>query len=133
MDIVLVDAPCTGSGVWRRRPDAKWRVREEALGKRVEEQHAALDQAAGLVKPGGRLAYVTCSLFARENGEQVTGFLERFPDFELRPYEENWQQTIGSEPPASADGRQGEALLLTPASHGTDGFFVAVMDRRASP
>ena len=133
MDIVLVDAPCTGSGVWRRRPDAKWRVREEALGKRVEEQRTALDRAADLVKPGGRLAYVTCSVLARENGQQVTAFLERFPDFELRPYDANWRQTIGSEPPASADGRQAGALLLTPASHGTDGFFIAVMDRRSRP
>ncbi len=133
MDVVLVDAPCTGSGVWRRRPDAKWRVKPEALGTRVEEQRAALDQAAGMVRPGGRLVYVTCSVLARENSQQVTQFLERFPEFEIRPYDENWRQTIGSEPPASADGQQAGALLLTPASHGTDGFFVAVMDRRASP
>ena len=133
MDVVLVDAPCTGSGVWRRRPDAKWRVKVEALGKRVEEQRAALDQAAGMVRPGGRLIYVTCSVLARENGQQIGEFLERFPDFELRPYDANWRQAIGSEPPASADGLEGGALLLTPASHGTDGFFVAVMDRRSSP
>ena len=133
MDVVLVDAPCSGSGTWRRRPDAKWRIRAEALETRLKEQRGVLDQGAQFVRPGGRLAYVTCSVLASENGDQVTSFLERHPDFVLTPYEPVWQQSIGTEAPASADGNEGGALLLTPASHGTDGFFVAVMDRRTEP
>ena len=75
MDAVLIDAPCTGSGTWRRRPDAKWRLSERALGERLAEQTALLDQAARFVKPGGRLVYVTCSLFPEENGEQIAAFV----------------------------------------------------------
>src|SRR4029453_11490203 len=67
-DVVFVDAPCTGSGVWRRRPDAKWRLRQASLEARIAEQRAALDLARQLVKPGGRLVYVTCSVLPEENG-----------------------------------------------------------------
>src|SRR5471030_2900150 len=77
MDLVLIDAPCTGIGTWRRNPDAKWRLRPGAIEQRCKEQIAVLDQAVGLVKPGGRIAYVTCSVFAEENGDQVRAFLAR--------------------------------------------------------
>ena len=77
MDLVLIDAPCTGIGAWRRNPDAKWRVRPGALEQRTKEQAALLDRAVTLVKPGGRIAYVTCSVLAEENGDQVRGFLAR--------------------------------------------------------
>ena len=130
MDLVLVDAPCSGSGTWRRRPDAKWRVKPDALEARMREQKAVLEQGAQYVRPGGRLVYVTCSVLPCENGDQIAGFIESHPDFALAPFEDVWRGTIGTEPPASADGVEGGALLLTPASHGTDGFFVAVMDRR---
>ena len=130
MDVVVVDAPCTGSGVWRRRPGAKWRLRPHALEQRREEQAQVLDQAAPLVKPGGRLVYITCSVLPEENGDQVAAFLERHPKFQLIPCAQVWAETIGSEPPVSADGAK-DTLLLTPASHGTDGFFVAVMERSA--
>src|SRR5207253_4482285 len=80
-DLVLIDAPCTGIGTWRRNPDAKWRVRPGALELRVEEQAELLDRAAALVKPGGRIGYVTCSLLADENGDQVRAFLARQSDF----------------------------------------------------
>ncbi len=76
-DLVLIDAPCTGTGSWRRNPDAKWRVRPGALEQRMKEQAELLDRAATLVKPGGRIAYVTCSVLAEENGDQVRGFLGR--------------------------------------------------------
>jgi 16S rRNA (cytosine967-C5)-methyltransferase len=89
-----------------------------------------LTLAAGLVKPGGRLAYVTCSVLPEENADQVAWFLATFPGFVLVPYGEVWRAAIGGEPPASADGSQ-ETLLLTPASHGTDGFFVANLTRTA--
>ena len=123
-DVVLVDAPCTGSGVWRRHPDSKWRVKLHNLVERQADQRAALALARKLVKPGGRLVYVTCSVLPEENSDQVAWFLDEAPEFSLRRYRECWVQSIGSEPPASADGRE-DALLLTPARHGTDGFYIA--------
>ena len=81
IDLVLIDAPCTGIGAWRRNPDAKWRVRPGALEVRVKEQAAALDRAVPLVKPGGRIAYVTCSVLEEENGDQVRAFVARHPEF----------------------------------------------------
>ena len=127
-DVVLVDAPCTGSGVWRRRPDAKWRVKPQNLADRQKEQQEVLELAAPLVKPGGRLVYVTCSVLPEENKDQVTAFLERQPEFSLQPYAESWTAYIGDTPPASADGSS-DTLLLTPATHGTDGFFIAILER----
>jgi 16S rRNA (cytosine967-C5)-methyltransferase len=123
-DVVLVDAPCTGSGVWRRRPDAKWRVKPQNLVDRLAEQRAALRLARKLVRRGGSLVYVTCSVVPEENTDQVAWFLRDAHEFSGQPYRERWARCIGSEPPASADGRE-DALLLTPACHGTDGFYVA--------
>src|SRR5207249_936432 len=84
-DLVLIDAPCTGIGTWRRNPDAKWRVRPGALEERIKQQAAVLDRAAALTKPGGRIAYVSCSVLSEENGEQVREFLARHPEFAVRP------------------------------------------------
>jgi 16S rRNA (cytosine967-C5)-methyltransferase len=128
-DVVLVDAPCTGSGVWRRRPDAKWRVKPQNLVDRMAEQRAALALARKLVKPGGRLVYVTCSVLPEENTDQVAWFVGEAPEFSLQPYRRRWTESIGGEPPDSADGRD-DALLLTPARHGTDGFFIACLVHR---
>jgi 16S rRNA (cytosine967-C5)-methyltransferase len=129
MDLVLIDAPCTGSGVWRRRPDAKWRLSPQMLEARLQQQRAVLDEGAALVKPGGRLAYVTCSVLPPENRDQVDAFLARRPEFRLIPWPELWQQALpGVTAIASADG-SAETLLLTPHGHGTDGFFVAVLQR----
>jgi len=128
MDLVVIDAPCTGSGVWRRRPDAKWRLSAEMLAARVEEQRAVLDQGAALVKPGGRLAYITCSVLPAENGEQVAAFLDRHADFKIVPWRELWEAAIPVAPAPSADGAD-DTLLMTPQSHGTDGFFVSVVER----
>jgi 16S rRNA (cytosine967-C5)-methyltransferase len=131
MDLVLIDAPCTGSGVWRRRPDAKWRLSPQMLEARLAEQRAVLDEGAGLVKPGGRLAYITCSVLPAENRDQVEAFLARRPEFKLIPWPELWQQALPDVAPIpSADG-SAETLLMTPRRHGTDGFFVAVMQRSA--
>lgn len=80
-DLVLVDAPCTGVGTWRRNPDAKWRIRPGALEQRVKEQEAVLERAAAYVKPGGRLVYVTCSLLAEENGDRIAAFTGAHPEF----------------------------------------------------
>jgi 16S rRNA (cytosine967-C5)-methyltransferase len=127
-DLVFVDAPCTGSGAWRRRPDAKWRVRPANLAQRQEQQRAVLDLTASLTKPGGRLVYATCSVLPEENIDQVSALLERNAGLALVPWREAWTAGVGSEPPASADGSE-ETLLLTPARHGTDGFFIAVLRR----
>ena len=131
MDLVLIDAPCTGSGVWRRRPDAKCRLKPEMLAMRLAEQREALDQGASLVKPDGRLAYITCSILPPENGGQVEAFLARHPEFKIVPWPELWRSGLGTEPLDSADGST-DTLLMTPHSHGTDGFFVAVLERQGT-
>jgi 16S rRNA (cytosine967-C5)-methyltransferase len=130
MDCVIVDAPCTGSGVWRRRPDAKWRLSPQMLEARLAEQTAVLDQAAPMVKPGGRLAYVTCSVLPSENRDQVEAFLSRFPQYSIVPWPSLWEASpLSAAPPQSADG-SGETLLMTPRTFGTDGIFVAVLERK---
>lgn len=128
-DVVLADAPCTGTGTWRRRPDAKWRLKPEALKARMAEQETVLKRAGSLVKPGGQLLYVTCSILPEENTGQIARFLEANPDFAIIPTREVWMQAFASEPPPSADGRS-DSLLLTPNRHGTDGFFIAALGRK---
>jgi 16S rRNA (cytosine967-C5)-methyltransferase len=122
-DRVLVDAPCTGTGTWRRNPDARLRLAESDLAELVPKQAAILDQAASLVRTGGRLVYATCSLLSEENEDQVTAFLARHTGFTLVPLARAWP---GGAPPTA-----GDFLSLTPARHGTDGFFAAVLERRA--
>ena len=126
MDVVFVDAPCSGSGAWRRRPDTKWRLTPELLQARMQTQSEVLRKGARLVRPGGRLVYATCSVLPRENGKPVADFLAETPEFTLVPYRQVWSAVLEHEPPASADGRD-DMLLLSPADHSTDGFFVAVM------
>jgi 16S rRNA (cytosine967-C5)-methyltransferase len=128
-DLVFVDAPCSGTGAWRRRPDAKWRLKPTNLPQREQEQAALLATAAALVKPGGRLVYATCSVLPQENGDQIAAFVTNNSDFETLPWRESWRAGIGGEPPTSADGSDA-TLLLTPARHGTDGFFIAVLGRK---
>src|SRR6185312_4197671 len=123
-DRVLVDAPCTGTGTWRRNPDARLRLRESDLLELLPKQASILDAAQGLVRKAGRLVYATCSLLPEENEAQVTAFLARHPGFSLIPAERA---------AALAPGLRGDDgfLSLTPAQHGTDGFFAAVMERVA--
>ena len=135
MDLVLVDAPCTGTGTWRRRPDAKWRLSEAALEKRLAEQDVVLDQAARYVKPGGRLAYVTCSLLPDENAGRIAAFLDR-PEgtgFKVVNAAESWTVLAPQAPDAcrSAALEGGTVLTLTPRRTGTDGFFLALLTRTA--
>jgi 16S rRNA (cytosine967-C5)-methyltransferase len=127
-DRVFVDAPCTGSGAWRRRPDAKWRLKPANLAQRQGEQRAILEAAAPMIKPGGLLVYATCSVLPEENGDQVVSFLANHSDFATLPWRQAWAEGVGGEPPTSADGSE-ETLLLTPARHGTDGFFIGVLRR----
>lgn len=129
MDTVLVDAPCTGTGTWRRNPDAKWRVRENALADRITEQRAVLDLARALVKPGGRLVYVTCSLLPEENDDQIRAFLDRAPEFAALAGPAVWAEAFQAGPSANIETRHG--LQLTPLRTGTDGFYVAVLERVA--
>lgn len=126
MDLVLVDAPCTGSGTWRRRPDAKWRLSERQLDARRQEQAAILDAVVTFVRPGGRLVYITCSVFTGENAAQVEAFLERHPQFAPADHHELWRQRMGDPAPARI-GVHG--IVLSPAKSGTDGFFFAALDR----
>jgi 16S rRNA (cytosine967-C5)-methyltransferase len=130
-DLVMIDAPCTGTGTWRRNPDAKWRMRPGALEVRLKAQAEVLDRAAHLVKPGGRIAYVTCSVLAAENGHQVRAFLARHPDFAIVPPAETvaalWDK---AEDFAAATLQSDEGLLMTPRRTGTDGFFVSVLKRQ---
>jgi 16S rRNA (cytosine967-C5)-methyltransferase len=127
-DLVLIDAPCTGIGIWRRNPDAKWRMRPGALALRLSEQAAALDRAATLVKPGGRIAYVTCSLLIEENDDQVRAFLARRPQFELVP-PGRVVDALGERAFVfhRAVALSQEGLLMTPRRTDTDGFYVSLM------
>ncbi|HHL42929.1 MAG TPA: RsmB/NOP family class I SAM-dependent RNA methyltransferase [Hellea balneolensis] len=129
MDRVLVDAPCTGSGTWRRKPDAKWRLSPETLELRMSEQETVLKQAKSFVKPGGFLFYVTCSVFAEENENQIYNFLEANEDFELLSAGEVWEERFGADKPKpwSEDGC---TITMTPATTNTDGFFFAVVQRK---
>jgi 16S rRNA (cytosine967-C5)-methyltransferase len=125
-DCVVIDAPCSGSGAWRRKPDGKWRLSEKQLQQRIKDQRQVLEKGFELTKPGGRIVYITCSLLAEENTDQVEAFLAAHGDCRVIPYAEQWWAAIGGEPPPSAD-RRSDTLLLTPACHGTDGFFVCVL------
>jgi 16S rRNA (cytosine967-C5)-methyltransferase len=124
-DRVLVDAPCTGSGTWRRNPDARLRTTETDLGELIAKQGEILAMGAQLVRSGGSLIYATCSLLPEEDEDQVTGFLSRRPDFSAVPLARAWERAgLPGAPPG-----EGPYLLLSPALHGTDGFFCAVLDR----
>jgi 16S rRNA (cytosine967-C5)-methyltransferase len=131
IDLVLIDAPCTGTGSWRRNPDAKWRLRPGALDQRRKDQAVALDRAVPLLKAGGRIAYVTCSVLEEENGAQIRDFLARHGEFSVEK-----PQAV-----AQALGERGylfckaalpteEGLLMTPRRTGTDGFFVSILRRQ---
>ncbi len=121
MDLVFVDAPCTGCGTWRRHPDAKWRLQPQQLARRMAEQDAVLEAASTFVKPGGRLVYATCSLLAEENEDRLAAFLARNAGFRPAPL------------PPQRPGRVTPEgwLRLTPRSSGTDGFFVAGLIRQS--
>jgi 16S rRNA (cytosine967-C5)-methyltransferase len=132
MDLVLIDAPCTGTGAWRRNPDAKWRMRPGALEQRQKEQAEVLDRAVALLKPDGRIAYITCSVLEEENGAQVRAFLGRHPSF-VTEAPGTVAQALGERALvfSKAARLSGEGILMTPRLTGTDGFFVALLRRGA--
>ncbi len=123
-DRVLVDAPCTGTGTWRRNPDARLRLSARDLAELLVKQADILARAARLVRNGGRLIYATCSLLIEENEAQVQSFLAAHPQFSVLPLARAWP--LPGEPPCP-----GPFLALTPRRHGTDGFFGAVLERAA--
>ena len=123
-DRVLCDVPCTQTGSWRRNPEARWRFSPQDLDDIRKTQQRILTSAATLVKPGGRLIYVTCSLLQEENEQQLIWFLENHADFQPLSIDQVWQETVGGPPPPT-----GPSLRLSPASTGTDGFFCAVVER----
>ena len=116
-DAVLVDAPCSGTGTWRRNPEARWRIDQAALARLVALQRHILAVAADLVRPAGRLVYVTCSLLDEEGAGQAEQFLAGHQD---------WRAT----PPSPALGRpRGPAIRLTPFHDETDGFLIARLEK----
>ncbi|MDC9701722.1 MAG: RsmB/NOP family class I SAM-dependent RNA methyltransferase, partial [Alphaproteobacteria bacterium] len=117
LDMILIDAPCTGSGTWRRKPDAKWRLSERTMKERLAVQVALLDQAARFSKKGASIIYITCSLLERENHAQVSAFLGRNTDFVSASLEAGDLLSI--------DVKGKSSVQLTPACHETDGFFVS--------
>ena len=123
-DRVLVDAPCTGTGTFRRKPDARYRLTEQRLADHVAQQRDLLEQFAPLVKPGGRLVYGTCSLLREENEEVVEAFLRQHPEFSVLPPGDRLGADLGERV------TQHGFLRLSPAQHGTDGFFGAILLRR---
>ena len=127
IDRVLVDAPCTGLGTLRRNPDLKVRQTVEGLAELNVKQRSILEAAAGLLKPGGRLVYGTCSLLAEENEEVVAAFLAAHPDFSLVP-----AGPILEKQGVKVEGA-GEYLHLYPHIHDTDGFFAAVLEKKKNP
>jgi 16S rRNA (cytosine967-C5)-methyltransferase len=124
-DRVLVDAPCSGTGSWRRNPDARWSASAAKLDELAALQDDILDRASKFVKPGGRLTYATCSLLPVENDERIAAFLASHSDFVLTPARDLWA-TRGLGPWPSSEAK---FLRLSPAAHGTDGFFAAVLTR----
>lgn len=116
-DVVLIDAPCSGTGTWRRNPEARWRLTEDRLARLVREQARILDFAAPLVKPGGRLVYAVCALTQQEGAGQLDAFLRRH---------DGWRT---ADLPLDAGRKYGEGRLLTPLHDGTDGFFIAALVR----
>jgi 16S rRNA (cytosine967-C5)-methyltransferase len=131
-DRVLIDAPCSGVGTWRRNPDAKWRLTPADLSELVQLQRRIMASAARLVKPGGRLIYATCSLLPAENARQIEWFAAEQPEFAVLPIPEVWAKTVGARPEAGTCPAGDPLLQLTPAANGTDGFFVAVLERRSA-
>src|SRR5690606_29486623 len=131
VDLVVADAPCTGTGTWRRRPDAKWRLAPGALALRIAEQDAVLAGAAPLVRPGGRLAYATCSALPEEHEDRLSTFLAAHPDFAVENAGAAFAAVTGVACPESClvPLAGGTLVRLTPATTGTDGFTVALLRR----
>ncbi len=124
-DRVLLDVPCSGSGIWRRKPGSKWRLTPMEVEDYITTQRQILSSASAMVRPGGRLIYATCSLLAEENEQQVAWFMSDSGDFDVLDVNTVWAQSIGGTCPSA-----GPYLRLSPATTRTDGFFCAILERR---
>jgi len=124
-DIVLVDAPCSGSGTWRRSPEMKWRLSEERLKAFASLQSHLLERASSYVRKGGRLVYATCSILPKENSDRVAAFLSRIKGFETEELSALWARRVGTAAPPGL----GQFFVGTPATTGTDGFFACALTR----
>ncbi len=131
-DLVVIDAPCSGTGAWRRNPDAKWRMRPGSLDRRRGQQSETLDRAMKMIRPGGRIAYITCSVLDEENGAQVRDFQVRHSGFSIVP-PEKVADVLGEQADAfrAAAKFTAEGLLMTPLRTGTDGFFVSILQQQS--
>ncbi|HEY0035003.1 MAG TPA: RsmB/NOP family class I SAM-dependent RNA methyltransferase [Devosia sp.] len=128
IDRVVIDAPCTGTGTWRRRPDTKWKLTPELLAQRVAEQSAILDQARDFLKPGGTLVYITCSILPEENDEQIATFRDRHPEFKSVLPDHLWRDAFNTDIPAGLATAQ-DGIALTPRLTRTDGFYINALRR----
>ncbi|GJL94888.1 MAG: tRNA/rRNA methyltransferase [Hyphococcus sp.] len=136
MDVVFVDAPCTGAGTWRRHPDTKWRLTEKQLERRMVEQDTVLREASRFVKPGGRMVWVTCSFLMEENEDRLTAFLAEHSEFSFSPT----LDAIKSSGLLTEEGNAAlnlcvtpdRALRITPDKLRADGFFVAILERASA-
>ncbi len=133
MDVVFVDAPCSGAGTWRRHPDTKWRLTEKQLATRMREQDRVLQEAARLVKPGGRLVWVTCSFLMEENEDRLGAFLGDHPEYARTPtldaIAESGMLTDEGRAALEACLTPDGGLRLTPDEIRADGFFIATLKR----
>ena len=125
-DRVLVDAPCSGTGTWRRQPELRWRLTPERLDALRKTQDWLLDDGARHTRPGGRLIYATCSLLPCENEDRIEAFLARHSDFAIVPVRTIWPESIGTDPPHGLS----DFFRARPWKTGTDGFFTAILQRR---
>lgn len=130
VDRVVIDAPCTGSGTWRRQPTAKWKLTPEQLAQRVEEQRQILAHGATFVKPGGHLFYITCSVLPEENQRQAAAFLAANPEFTALPANTVWMGHFAGAKLRARFSAEG-GVATTPHSSGTDGFYCILMQRAA--
>ena len=128
-DRVFVDAPCSGTGVWRRQPELRWRLTPRRLRELTAQQDVLLDEAASRVAPGGRMVYATCSVLPLENEDRVGDFLARHPEYDVVPADTVWSR---AEPKAASLPRATPYFRASPAAMGTDGFFAAILTRRES-
>ena len=128
-DVAFLDAPCSGTGVWRRQPELRWRLSPGRLAELTALQDRLLDQAAGCLAPGGRLLYATCSVLPAENKDRVDAFLARHADFRLSRAEACWHALLPRAPALPGDGN---VFMASPLTTGTDGFFTAILMRDRS-
>lgn len=124
-DLVLVDAPCSGSGAWRRNPETKWRLTPDTLHERTELQAWLIDDGARHTKPGARMVYATCSVLACENEDVIEAFLARNSAFQAIPASEIWRAVTDRQPPPTLQ----HYFKASPLKIGTDGFFACIMTR----